>query len=180
MALVTEELKPKLWAEESAKTGLPRHLMSMVTDHQNIQKLIWDQTSVEIQMERKQFGVTLPIHCKDGNIAIKLKKVVKKDCGVRKELGTEAYKPGLDQARSVKNGIFKSHNLILTFLNTLKKESWQRTIVEIQKVAKKQFGATPQILTREENSATLFMMHKRDQAKRQFQRILRIIEVHSL
>jgi hypothetical protein len=52
---------------------------------------------------------------------IQLKKAVKKDYGVRKVLAIEVCKQGLDQARSSKDGIFKSHNLILTFLSTLEK-----------------------------------------------------------
>jgi len=131
-------------------------------------------------MVEKPFGVTLPIHCKDGNIVIQLKKAVKKDCGVRKELATEVCKQGLDQARSVKDGIFKNHNLIPTFLNTLEKESSQKTTVETQKIVKKLFGATPLMLTREESFVTQFMIIKRDQAKRLSQRILRYIEAHSL
>jgi len=90
---IIKDLNIKLKVENCVKYGLLNSHTSTFKRHKNTLMQIWFPISVETQEILNQFGVTLLIQTRDGNIVMNLMQVIQKVCGVTKLLSIKESKP---------------------------------------------------------------------------------------
>ena len=154
------------WAVEFANTGALKPLMNTVILLRRTQKLIWDLTSAETLMARRQSGVIRQIQTRGGNTVKKENQKTSKAFGERRVLVIEDCNLKLGLEGNARLGMNRSHMCTQCCLRAMEMASFFQTTVEIQRVLKKLFGAIPLILKRDGSSATLSISTVSHRAKK--------------